>query len=68
MKKIPNFNVFNKWNDYYETEELERTDIADFDHLNPRRPDAYINFNSNIFPNPQYYFNDPDEMNELDWD
>ena len=67
MKKIPNFNSFNKWNDYFESEELENVDLSKLEQLNPRRPDAYINFSSNIFPNPQYYFSDPDEIHVLDW-
>ncbi|NLY84906.1 MAG: hypothetical protein GX077_00940 [Tissierellia bacterium] len=68
MKKIPDINVFNKWHDYYESEDLMNTDFSNLDHLNPRRPDAYINLTNNIFTSSQYYFNDPDEIHDfLDW-
>lgn len=67
MKKIPNISIFNEWHDYYESENLQNTDLYYLEYLNPRRPDAYVDLTSNIFHNPPNYLNDPDEIYDLDW-
>lgn len=67
MKKIPDFNIFNQWYDYYESENLHNTYLPYLENINPRRPDAYVDLTSNIYHNPPYYLSDPDEVYDMDW-
>ncbi len=65
MGKFPDIKKNPKLDIYYETENLENTDFAEFENLDTRRPDAYVGFSNDIFLNPQSLFINPD--GDLEW-
>lgn len=60
LNNDPNFNI------YYKSENMENTDFNSYYDINPRRPDSFVGFTSDVFLNPQSIIFEPDDIDDLE--
>jgi len=52
---------------YYQSENLENTDFVNYEDSYIPAPDAFVNFTSGVFLNPQTPFFSPDDIGIDQW-
>ena len=67
MEKFPYQKNKGYFDMYYHNENLENTNLAAYEELDNRRPDAYLGFSNIIFFYPQPIFSPIEDIDDKEW-